>query len=530
MTPGSSIIDNNSGAPGGLRAQATPAVIFAALVILAVGLALFLHRLGAAEICGANEAVEALAVQRMVERGQLLFPVQSGSQPMYKPPLFHWTAAGLDRLLGFRKVTEFNLRLVSATYALAGVALTMAFAFTNLRQASSALLSGLILLGSYQYVSQGRFGRVDMTLTFFENLALFLFLWWVASLPGTASDDAPVVERRGKVMRWLFAAALGCAVLAKGPVGALLPLLAIGLWCVVATRADVPRRLITPGSAALAMGIASSWYIACFLSQHYEILGLQLGAENFGRFFGTLGRMPALYYAGPLFLNSVPLSLLVPLAVFSGLRAPVDPVVLATSDDRNAEKANRAAQFLAIYWLVSVIFFSLAAYKRKAYLLPLWPAAAILVTWWTEVAPPAQWRAAARRVLAATCVVMIVFNFFFLPWKEQHECEGSSYRTIGAAVNRTAGANSPLFLYRIDSGLAPLSFYLDRRTTVLNTPLVHAPAGLILTTPAAWRDYAVQNSARSGELSMPGRSANLRLTHVMTIPGPPILVLLRSGG
>src|SRR5690348_1495859 len=100
-------------------AAAAVAIIMAALV---------LNRLGAAEVCGANEAIEGLFVQQMVEHGALLFPLENGSAPMYKPPLFHWTATALDRIGGASKVTAFNLRLPSAIYAVAGVVLTMAFA------------------------------------------------------------------------------------------------------------------------------------------------------------------------------------------------------------------------------------------------------------------------------------------------------------------------------------------------------------------------------------------------------------------
>ena len=114
----------------------------------------------------------------MVEHGQLLFPVENGNVPMYKPPLFHWTAVAIDRLAGIRKVTAANLRLPSALYAIAGAVLTMLFAYEILGL-DAAVLAGLALAASYQYISQGRFGRVDMTLCFFESLALFAFLWWM---------------------------------------------------------------------------------------------------------------------------------------------------------------------------------------------------------------------------------------------------------------------------------------------------------------------------------------------------------------
>src|SRR5260221_8394140 len=119
--------------------------LFAAAVVLATA-ALTLHRLGAAEVCGANEAIEGVFVQQMVEHGVLLFPLENGSAPVYKPPLFHWTATALARIGGVRKVTAFNLRLPSALYAIASVALTIAFAWVPLGE-SGAVLAGLILAG-----------------------------------------------------------------------------------------------------------------------------------------------------------------------------------------------------------------------------------------------------------------------------------------------------------------------------------------------------------------------------------------------
>src|SRR5271169_5151875 len=163
-----------------MSARIPPAAAFVAIaLVIAV---LTLHRLGAGDVCTGNEAVEGVLVQQMVEHGQLLFPVENGNIPMYKPPLFHWTAVAIDRLAGIRKVTAANLRLPSALYAIAGIILTIAFAATILGP-DGALLAGLILTASYQYLENARIGRVDMTLCFFETLALFAFIWWSAS-PG----------------------------------------------------------------------------------------------------------------------------------------------------------------------------------------------------------------------------------------------------------------------------------------------------------------------------------------------------------
>src|SRR5271169_5227922 len=107
-------------------------MLVAIIVIASVTIALTTYHLGARDVCSGNEAVEGVFVQQMVEHGKYLFPLENGRVPMYKPPLFHWTATAIDRASGAGKVTSFNLRLPSALYAVAGVILTMLFAYSIL--------------------------------------------------------------------------------------------------------------------------------------------------------------------------------------------------------------------------------------------------------------------------------------------------------------------------------------------------------------------------------------------------------------
>ncbi len=260
----------------------------AALAVVLVTAALLLHRLDGAEVCGANEAIEGIFVQQMVEHGVLLFPLENGSAPMYKPPLFHWTAAALDRIGGVRKVTAFNLRLPSALYAIAGVVLTIAFASAPLGE-GGAVLAGLILAASYQYVSEGRVGRVDMTLTFFETLALMSCLWM---LPATPIDEPHELTIRDVALRYVFALALGLGVLAKGPVAIILPLGAIVVFLLRERRLRELRDLFTPGSLFVAIVVSLGWYVACAMGRRYGFLGRQLESENF--------ELGAAQFAGPV--------------------------------------------------------------------------------------------------------------------------------------------------------------------------------------------------------------------------------------
>ena len=487
-------------------------VAVSGLALLA--LILTLYRLGAADVCGANEAIEGLFVQQMVEHGALLFPLANGSDPMYKPPLFHWTATALAHLLGIHSVTAFSLRLPSAVYASAGVALTVWFALSRL-DLQGAVLAGLILLSSYQYVSEGRIGRVDMALTFFEALAVFSFLWWMPA-KDLASGNAPVERVRDNraALRYLFASALGLAVLAKGPVGAMLPMLAIAVFILWERRWHDIKELFSPGSAMLAFGLASSWYLACLFGRRFGFLNRQIGSENFGRFFGTLGAMAPTYYLKPILLNSFPASLLVPFAVIAALR-----VEKARAPDGQGNGAGPQARdtvrLLAIFWIVTVGFFSLAAYKRRAYLLPLWPSAAVLTACWLGRLAAWRWGRIARNAAFAVFGALIIFNLVYIPSKQVRDCASDPVREIAAQINRAVARDEPLFSYGLGDTPAPLLFYLDREVPPLHGRLDDAPPGYVIVPADLWASHRRE---------APG------LEPVLTAgSGPHALILLRRG-
>ena len=505
--------------------------LLAAAAVVLVTAALTLHRLGAAEVCGANEAIEGVFVQQMVEHGVLLFPLENGSQPMYKPPLFHWTATALDRIGRVGKVTAFNLRLPSALYAVATVALTIAFAWTPLGE-GGAILAGLILAGSFQFMSEGRVGRVDMTLCFFETLALMSCLWMLHGMldempagesPASAvpaASTAASIEKPGAgdvALRYLFALALGLGVLAKGPIAIILPLGTIVVFLLRERRLVEVRGLFTPGSLFVGIVASLGWYVACAMGRRYGFLGRQIESENFGRFFGALGFMAPWYYLKPVLLNSVPLSLIVPFAAAAALRRPAGSPRSASSVEERRPRARFDARMLATFWLLSVIFFSVAAYKRRAYLLPLWPSSAFLLAWGAdELARRSRWGRVARGALAATCAGLIVFNFVYLPRHEIAGCEGGSFQAAAAQINRTVGGDEPLYLYGFGDDPAPLLFYLDRDAPEVDGKLGDAPPGYVIVPESVWDEH---------------ESEALDLKPVLNVEaGTDKLLLLRRGG
>jgi|SRR5215469_6684709 len=455
--------------------------IAALAIIVAV---LVLQRLGRADVCSDGEAVAGMFMQQMVEHGQTWFPLANGSIPMSTtPPLFHLTALAIDRALGSTHVTATNLRLPSAIYAIATATLTMLFAASALGL-EAGVLAGLTLAGSYQFIRLARVGSADMTLTFFEALALFSFWWWMRA----RERHAPIPGDAGRGFLYLFAIALGLAVLAKGPVGALIAIAAIIIFMIAEGRARLILAMFDPGVIIVGLAIASSWYLACYFSGRSALLAHQLEVANVGRFVGAMGSMPPWFYVTPILLNSVPFSLLVPIAVVSALRSGRrQPAGEVKPDGPDHERAGQCVRLCAIFWMVTVLLFSFAAYKRKEYLLPLWPASAVMLAWWLLTIPPHHSMRVAATAFTATGAVLIVFNFVHIPHIESASCEADSYRPVGEEVARVVEPDAPIYLFGFTDEPAPLVFYLDRGAHLLEGRLGDAPPGYVLVPESIWQ-------------------------------------------
>jgi hypothetical protein len=191
----------------------------------------------------------------------------------------------------------------------------------------------------------------------------------------------------------------------------------------------------------------------------------------------------------PILLNSAPLSLLLPLAVVAAIRkrpaATTGASDAAGNGASRTERARFTVRLCAIFWIVTVVFFTIAAYKRRAYILPLWPACALMLAWWVNDLG-ARFGRVIRPAFGALCLALIVFNFVFIPRREIKECGGDSYRGAAVEITRAVGRDEPLYLYGFEGDVAPLLFYLDRNAPPLRGKLGDAPPGYVLVPEAVW--------------------------------------------
>ena len=153
--------------------------------------------------------------------------------------------------------------------------------------------------------------------------------------------------------------------------------------------------------------------------------------------------MPPWYYVQPLLLNSLPLSLFVPVAVImallKGRRVQLPALAGGPVAVERARLACVAARFFATFWVFTVIFFEFAAFKRRAYLLPLWPCSAFVLARWIidDVLP--QVRAGVGKILyrtiVATCLFLAFINFLFISLRiARMWCAFDLQKFVSAAV------------------------------------------------------------------------------------------------
>ncbi|MEA2627448.1 MAG: hypothetical protein QOD06_3493 [Candidatus Binatota bacterium] len=327
----------------------------AALAIAGFALAVAVYLPGAWGIpfSGVPEPLEALVVREMRSSGDWVLPRRNFDEIPAKPPLYHWVALAAASIRG--EVDELAARMPSVLFAAATVALVFAAGAENGGPAAGALAA--VALGtSPEWAHWAVMARTDATFAFFVAATLLLGERWL----------------RGGRDPLLIATALAAAaaVLTKGPAGVLFPaaVLAAETWRRAAWHRFHTRQIAV--AAALVVVIAGSWYAAAGLRLGADFYRKQIFVENVSRFLPGDADWPSrtkpfYFYLPALLIGMAPWSLALPAAIAGGGRS------------RGEESGFRP--FLIVWISVILAVCTLASGKRSNYVLPMYPAAALLI-------------------------------------------------------------------------------------------------------------------------------------------------------
>lgn len=363
--------------PSSPRAFALAAI---AILLLLCWLAFF-NGLGSLGLTDKTEALFVEVAREMLERNDWVTPWWNGERFFDYPVWGYWMVVGSFRLFG---ISEWAARLPAALAAsavvLGGFGLMLAWGEPGepLRQRlGRGLLAAGVLATSPGWIGWGRVATTDMFLSSAITLALFSFLLAHRHL------DRPAAARLGRIGFSVFS---GIAVLAKGPVGLLLPGLVIVVF--LSLTGQWPRWW-RPGAllamALLFAGVCLPWYVAATQANGSVFVDGFLGFSNIQRFTNVLYRHPGppWFYLPWVVVLLLPWSLFLPPALASlrfwrwcsWRRASSDPAL-------------ELQLFLLVWLVVIVAFFSAAATKLPGYILPALPAGSLLVALWWRPLPP----------------------------------------------------------------------------------------------------------------------------------------------
>lgn len=318
---------------------------------------LFGFRLGSYPISGGDDGRNAEIPREMLATGDWVTPRLNGVNYFEKPPLVYWLGATAQKFLG---PSEWSLRSVPALFALAGVLLTYAAA-RRLHGRTAGLLAAIVLGTSLLYFAIGHIMILDMPVSVLMAATLFCFILGV--------------EAAGRPRCWLFHglyAAAALATLTKGLIGVLIPGAVMFLWLLIFNQWKRLRPLYLPTGVLLFLAIAAPWHILA--ARHNETwVHRYFVYEHFERFFTPAAARPGgwHYYIGVVIAGLIPwIGFLWP-ALRDGLRG-----------GWAARHRNARAWFFVTWAAFIFLFFTKSQSKLVPYVLPIWPAFAVLIGAW----------------------------------------------------------------------------------------------------------------------------------------------------
>ena len=320
-------------------------------------------------IVSRGEGREASVVSAMFEQHNFILPLRNSFSIPSKPPFFHWMAAVSSVVTG--QLDEVALRLPSIIASAATVLLLYCW-LTPLIGSLTSSITCLILLTSFEWIRNSVHARVDMVFAFFIT----------ASALGLVSllRNWRINRATSPLLSGVLVITLSSGVLTKGPAGLVLPFVVAILFEIVRT----PRKhwLTSIGTIywsrvttiiMCALVFSAIWYLLAYYQHGNAFLHKQVLQENIARVFGVtgtnVGHQKPIYSVIPLsLLGFMPWSLMLPVVY-----------ILLKSRRSVLSETERELVVLSLVWLgVFLVAIACSTSKRVVYLLPAYPALAIL--------------------------------------------------------------------------------------------------------------------------------------------------------
>ncbi len=361
------------------RGNRTIWIIFWVLFVIA-----WFATLGQRSLIHPDEGRYAELSLGMLQSGDWITPRLNGILYFEKPPLQYWMGALSFQLFG---INEFAARFWPG---LTGMLSVLAVGLTARRLWGNGRYAALAMGGSFWVIGNSHLLTLDAGVTFFLTLALCAFLW-------AQQDGASPAERRYGM--WVAWAAMAAATLSKGLIGLLIPGCALMLYSLVNRQWSWWRRMQWLPGCAIFLLLAGPWFwlvsernpgFAWFFFIH----------EHFARYLTPEAqRTEAFWYFVPVLLvGFLPWTSLLPRLVHEAW-------------SRRENSAFHAERFLLIWAVFVFVFFSISSSKLPSYILPMFPALALLLGQTLAQSKPAELKKHLWLPAAVWLLVVLAYPF-----------------------------------------------------------------------------------------------------------------------
>lgn len=326
--------------------------------------------LGARVLVPTDEGRYAEMAREMVATQDWITTRLNGIKYFEKPPLQTWMNAITFELFG---LGEWQARLWTGLCGLLGIGLT-AYTGTRIFSGRVGFYGALVLASSFFWAGMGHINTLDMGLSGMMTIALCSLL--MAQRDGVSREG----QRNWMLLCW---AGMALAVLSKGLIGIVLPGAVLVLYSVFARDWAIWKRLHLVKGLILFFAICTPWFLAVSL-RNPEFPQFFFIHEHFQRFTTKIhSRTGPWYYFIPiLVLGIIPWLGVFFQSLWRGTREQRD-----TAGYNSLNGGRFQPKRLLLVWAVFIfVFFSISDSKLPSYILPIFPALALLIACYLEEA------------------------------------------------------------------------------------------------------------------------------------------------
>lgn len=320
------------------------------LFLLVLTVLLYFPALGGRDFWAPVEPRYAEIARVMFLKGEWIVPMVNGDLYTDKPILYFWLILIASKIAG--AVNEWTVRLLPA---LAGVGFVLVTYLLGRDFFSRRIgfIAAAVLATTFRVIWEARWAHIDMVFCFFFALSIYF--------------GARSLLRKGGRNEILYGYVfMALATLSKGLIGVVLPGLLCALFIVARRDWHLLKDLRLPLGIPIFLLITAPWFMLVNNATDGRWLGEFIYVHHWQRYtLGSGHRQPFYYYFKTLPADFLPWTII---AV---------PALLAYRPYRNVSHAPETL-FFALWFVTIFLFFSLSDTKRDLYMLPAFPALAVL--------------------------------------------------------------------------------------------------------------------------------------------------------